>query len=110
MSHGSIDDYAATVARRTHEQLESRRLLSAVPQSVLDAGFEPIEWRGETVYAKPGQWLLQLKGVAGDAGRAVGEGERATRQAQCRDQSDASTSAATACSWWTHRESSGTGS
>src|SRR5687768_3472768 len=47
------------------EILELRQLLSVVPQSVLDAGFEPIEWRGETVYAKPGQWLLQLKGVAG---------------------------------------------
>ncbi|HEV2296118.1 MAG TPA: S8 family serine peptidase [Tepidisphaeraceae bacterium] len=48
------------------ENLESRRLLSSVPQGVLDAGFEPIQWRGETVYARPGQWLLQLKGVAGE--------------------------------------------
>lgn len=45
--------------------LEPRRLLAAVPQAVLEDGFEPIQWRGETVYAKPGQWLLQLKGVAG---------------------------------------------
>ena len=59
------------------EAMESRRMLSAVPQSVLDAGFEPIEWRGETVYAKPGQWLLQLKGVAGapDAQLAKANGQ-----------------------------------
>ena len=48
------------------EILECRRMLSAVPQAVLDDGFEPMQWRGDTVYAKPGQWLLQLDGVIGD--------------------------------------------
>src|SRR5688500_13683768 len=71
-----------TIRRQKNEDygvdgLDSRRLLSVVPQSVLDAGFEPIEWRGETVYAKPGQWLLQLNGVVGapDAQLAKANGQ-----------------------------------
>src|SRR5687768_14182265 len=55
----------------TMEILELRQLLSGVPQSVLDAGFEPIELRGQTVYAKPGQWLLQLNGLAGNSDAQV---------------------------------------
>ncbi|HLL89308.1 MAG TPA: S8 family serine peptidase, partial [Tepidisphaeraceae bacterium] len=46
------------------ETLEDRRLLSGAPQAVI-AKYEPIQWQGQQAYTVPGQWLLQMKDVAG---------------------------------------------
>jgi subtilisin family serine protease len=54
------------------ETLESRRLLSAgVPQAVVDGGYEPVQWQGQQVFAKPGQWVLKLDDVNGRPDRQL---------------------------------------
>jgi hypothetical protein len=45
-------------SRCSLESLEHRRLLAAVPQTVIDAGAVPVQWQGKTIYAEPGRWLV----------------------------------------------------
>lgn len=51
------------------QALEQRRLLSAaadaVPQAVIDAGADAVQWHGKTIYAQPGRWIVQMDGVVG---------------------------------------------
>lgn len=58
------------------ETLEARRMLSAVPQAVLDSGAQPIDWKGTTVYAMPGQWVVQLDGIHGAPAAQLAEANR----------------------------------
>ena len=55
------------VPRTTVERLEGRQLMSADPAALAAAGFEPVEWNGQTAYAKPGQWILSVGGHNGSA-------------------------------------------
>ena len=50
---------------QTIESLESRRLLAADPGSLLAQGFEPVQWEGRTVYARPEQWVARVDGLSG---------------------------------------------
>src|SRR5688572_5212938 len=49
------------------ERLESRSLFSSVVPDLAAAGFEQIEWNGQTAYAKPGQFILRMDDVHGRA-------------------------------------------
>src|SRR5687768_1847668 len=47
------------------ERLETRQLLSADPAALAAAGFEPIEWNGQIVIVKIGQWIVAFDTPAG---------------------------------------------
>jgi subtilisin family serine protease len=56
------------------EALQPRTMLSVTPTMAarLDAaGFERMAWRGEEVYAEPGEWVLSVRGVRGPAAKQV---------------------------------------
>src|SRR5688500_18137314 len=53
------------------EKLESRRLMAADPAALAAAGFEPMQWQGQTAYAKPNQWIASLDGLAGSAAKQI---------------------------------------
>src|SRR5687767_7694331 len=53
------------------ELLESRQMLSADPAGLAEKGFEAIQWKGQTVYAKPNSWITHLDGLKGAAGKQL---------------------------------------
>ena len=53
------------------ESLESRRLMSADPAALRAAGFEPVEWQGRENYARPGEWIVRIDGLAGARGKQL---------------------------------------
>jgi subtilisin family serine protease len=58
----------------TVETLEDRRLMSAVPGSpefFAARGFVPAMWNGQEVMARPGQWLMKVDGVRGQAAQQI---------------------------------------
>ena len=57
--------------RTVVESLESRRLLSVAPASLLDNGYEQMQWGGKTVYARPDQWIAKVDGLKGAAAKQL---------------------------------------
>ena len=52
------------------ETLESRQLLSgdvAPYGALVEKGFVSVEWKGQEVLARPGQWVMKMDGVGGAA-------------------------------------------
>src|SRR5687767_12961767 len=63
--------YKGSLSRLSLEALESRQMLAADPAGLAAKGFEAIQWKGETVYAKPNQWITHLDGLKGAAGKQL---------------------------------------
>src|SRR5688500_13785743 len=57
--------------RTVVESLESRRLLSVTPASLLANGYEQMQWGGKTVYARPDQWIAKVDGLKGAAAKQL---------------------------------------
>ena len=53
------------------EHLESRQLLSAGDAALLAQGFAKVPWNGQEVFAQPGQWVMKVDGVRGNADRQL---------------------------------------
>jgi subtilisin family serine protease len=53
------------------EALEPRTLLSDTSSAMLADGFALMKWHGQSVYAKPGEWLLQVDGLSGSPRKQV---------------------------------------
>jgi subtilisin family serine protease len=51
--------------RSPFEALEPRQMMSVSPQALAAAGFEQVDWQGNRVYAKGGQWILKVDNVHG---------------------------------------------
>jgi subtilisin family serine protease len=52
---------------RLVEGLEARQLFSANPAALAAHGFEPVQWKGEQVYAAPRRFILRVDDLRGSA-------------------------------------------
>ena len=64
--HGRLSRSSRRTSSDRHiENLESRTLFSGDPKALAAAGFTALEWNGQQAYAKAGEWILRLDGIAG---------------------------------------------
>ena len=54
-------------ARSQFEALERRTLMSMTAAALEAEGFQAIQWNGQTTYAAPDQWIVQMDGLKGAA-------------------------------------------
>jgi subtilisin family serine protease len=58
-------------ARFQVEALEQRTLMSISAADLQAAGFEAIQWNGQTTYVVPDEWIVQVDGLKGTANKQL---------------------------------------
>jgi subtilisin family serine protease len=75
MRHSSINSWVKGTARSQVESLEQRTLLSMSAADLEAAGFQAIEWNGQTTYVVPDQWIVRVDGLKGAARKQLDDAD-----------------------------------